>query len=160
MQSIDKITSSKIIRTLYYLLTFGNENVLLLDDVTGVFKRTLRPWNHYKTELQGYVKHRDIMPGDFIIDAGAYRGHFTIYAAKKTGPEGKVIAFEPTPWIRKLLMKNVAANSLRNVSVCGSVLWDSTSIINFDAIGSASHVSTTGNMLLPSVDYNVFLKSF
>ncbi|TRZ53596.1 FkbM family methyltransferase [bacterium] len=150
MRPFDKISSSKMIYTLYYLLTFGNEKVLLHDNVTGVFKRTLRPWNHYKTELEGYIRHRDIKPGDYILDAGAYRGHFAIYAAIKAGPEGKVIAFEPTPWIRKLLIKNVAANSLRNVSVCGSLLWDSNSTINFCAIGSASHVSTSGNMLLPS----------
>jgi len=37
------------------------------------------------------------MLGDVLVDAGAYIGDFVVKACSKVGPEGKVIAIEPSP---------------------------------------------------------------
>ena len=42
-----------------------------------------------------------LLPGDAVIDCGAGIGEFTVLAAKRVGPEGLVLAFEPKP--RKFL---------------------------------------------------------
>jgi FkbM family methyltransferase len=52
--------------------------------------------------------HRLIDPGDAVIDAGANLGYMTSLAAARTGPDGRVEAFEPHPIVFELLERNVA----------------------------------------------------
>jgi FkbM family methyltransferase len=54
-------------------------------------------------------------PGDTVVDVGAHIGLYTIIAAKRVGPTGKVIAIEPDPENCNLLKRNVELNRLTNV---------------------------------------------
>lgn len=58
---------------------------------------------------------QNVKPGDIVIDIGANMGYYTLVAARKTGPKGKVYAFEPDPDNFRLLQKNIAANGYINV---------------------------------------------
>jgi len=49
-------------------------------------------------------------PGDAMIDGGANIGLFTLVAAARVGPEGQVIACEPSPTTMALLRANVDRN--------------------------------------------------
>ncbi len=51
-----------------------------------------------------------IGPGDVVLDAGANIGLFTVIAAGSVGPQGRVIACEPSPPTMKLLRGNVDRN--------------------------------------------------
>jgi FkbM family methyltransferase len=53
--------------------------------------------------------------GDTIVDVGAHIGLYTLIAAKRVGPTGKVIAIEPDPENFKILKKNILLNQLSNV---------------------------------------------
>ncbi len=55
--------------------------------------------------------------GAVFLDVGAHIGTFTLKAARKVGPDGKVLAFEPNPETATLLRDNLAANHLENVVV-------------------------------------------
>jgi FkbM family methyltransferase len=55
--------------------------------------------------------------GDTVVDVGAHIGLYTIIAAKRVGPTGKVIAIEPDPGNCKLLKRNVELNNLTNVII-------------------------------------------
>ena len=44
-----------------------------------------------------YEKHRQMHPGDKVLDLGAHAGYFTSVALEKIGPTGFVVAFEPYP---------------------------------------------------------------
>ncbi|MGH9378491.1 MAG: FkbM family methyltransferase [Terriglobia bacterium] len=60
--------------------------------------------------------------GDTFFDIGANIGYYSVIAAARVGPRGKVFAFEPEPENFHLLRKNVEANSLTNVhTVCRAV---------------------------------------
>jgi FkbM family methyltransferase len=48
--------------------------------------------------------------GDIALDIGAYSGSYTILMASLCGQTGQVVAFEPDPYARALLAKNVALN--------------------------------------------------
>jgi FkbM family methyltransferase len=51
-----------------------------------------------------------IQPGDLVFDVGAHVGTYSILAAKRTGPTGKVVAFEPTPTTREFLTRHLSFN--------------------------------------------------
>lgn len=58
-----------------------------------------------------------LQPGSVFIDVGAHIGYFSLKAALKVGPTGRVVAFEPNPETLALLRDNVAANRTQNVTV-------------------------------------------
>jgi len=59
----------------------------------------------------------NIKEGSIIIDAGAHLGEFTLIAAKKIGPAGKVIAIEPMKEGVSRIKKNLILNNLKNYEI-------------------------------------------
>jgi FkbM family methyltransferase len=59
--------------------------------------------------------NRLLQPGMVAVDAGANAGLYTLFTAKKLGPEGLVLAFEPSTREFKQLNENITANRLENV---------------------------------------------
>lgn len=59
---------------------------------------------------------------DVFVDVGANIGLMSIYAALKVGAEGRVIAFEPNPNTKNLLVENLELNKIHNVRVEGMAL--------------------------------------
>lgn len=51
---------------------------------------------------------------DIVVDIGAHKGYFTIYASHKAS-QGKIFAFEPFPSNYGLLKKNLKINNCKNV---------------------------------------------
>src|SRR5262249_50498938 len=62
--------------------------------------------------------------GDVFVDVGANIGLFTLIAADRVGPTGKVIAFEPTSTTFDRLLRNVRLNRFSNVQCVKSALSD------------------------------------
>jgi FkbM family methyltransferase len=56
-------------------------------------------------------------PGGTILDLGANIGMFTVLAAKKLVPEGRVFAVEPNPDVAAVLRRNLAENGISNVEL-------------------------------------------
>lgn len=52
-----------------------------------------------------------VKEGNIVLDLGAHLGYYTLIAARKVGPRGKVFAFEPAPINLDFLKKNVDANN-------------------------------------------------
>jgi FkbM family methyltransferase len=67
---------------------------------------------NHENEIMEYFIPKE---GDIVIDVGAHIGLYTLIAAKKVGPSGKVIAIEPDPENFKILKKNILLNKLSNV---------------------------------------------
>ena len=72
----------------------------------------------------------NVRPGDTVIDVGANIGYYTLVAARKVGPRGKVIAFEPDPESFSFLKRNVKANGLTNVVLEQKALSNSHGRLN------------------------------
>lgn len=49
-------------------------------------------------------------PGDCVLDVGANVGDWTIAIAARVGPVGKVIAFEPVPYLAQTIIKTARVN--------------------------------------------------
>lgn len=67
---------------------------------------------HLQKAIKEYVAS-----GDTVYDIGANLGYVSLALAKRVGPHGRVIAFEPVPENSDLLRKNIEVNQLKNVQV-------------------------------------------
>jgi len=72
---------------------------------------------------------RDLRDGMTFLDIGAHVGLYAVPAAKAVGPTGSVIAVEPDPHNRSLLMTNVEANGATNVTVVGVAISDKAGLL-------------------------------
>ncbi|MEM2045735.1 MAG: FkbM family methyltransferase [Candidatus Bathyarchaeia archaeon] len=70
----------------------------------------------YETAERRFVE-RFLKEGMTVLDIGAHHGFYTILAAKKVGPSGRVIAFEPSPRERRRLLRHLKLNRCTNVKV-------------------------------------------
>jgi FkbM family methyltransferase len=68
---------------------------------------------------------RLIAPGDFVLDVGANIGFITSLCSYKSGPQGKVWAFEPNPIVITRLTKNIQYNQYSNTTLYPFALSDS-----------------------------------
>jgi len=93
-------------------------------------------------EVSGYNIYYSLQKGDTVIDAGAYTGLYTAYAAKKVGPKGKVIAYEPDPYNIIMLKKNIKLNKLSNVTIIQKGLFDKNASLPFDIQSIGSNIVT------------------
>ncbi len=84
-----------------------------------------------------------LAPGDIFIDGGAHVGLFTLVAAARVGPTGRVLSFEPAPAARSQLLQNLELSRFSWVEVSARALADCAGVRNFvafsnDAWGSSS----------------------
>jgi FkbM family methyltransferase len=76
-----------------------NEAIDLVIFLLGMFERET---------VQVY--RRLVQPGDFVLDIGANIGAHTLHLARCVGPQGLVVAFEPTWFAFQKLVKNINEN--------------------------------------------------
>jgi len=70
----------------------------------------------YKPYLMGALSSV-LAAGQFVLDIGAGVGEFTILAASKVGPRGRVVALEPLAANMRLLLANCRANGMENIDI-------------------------------------------
>jgi FkbM family methyltransferase len=58
-----------------------------------------------------------LRPQMIVLDIGAHHGFYTLLASKKVGPQGQVIAFEPSRRERQKLLRHLRINGCSNVRV-------------------------------------------
>lgn len=75
-------------------------------------------WSHHA------YSSTPIKEGEVVVDIGAHIGAFALYASRRVGPAGRVIACEPSPDSLELLRENVARNASGRVTVFGCALAD------------------------------------
>lgn len=65
-----------------------------------------------------------LSPGDAVYDVGANIGIHSVFLAKRVGPSGRVISFEPDTAIADILDDHVRLNGLSNITVVRMALGD------------------------------------
>ncbi len=71
-------------------------------------------------------------PGSVVVDAGANVGLFTLKASEWVGESGQVIAIEPLGHNCQILRRNLARNSVHNVTVVQKAISDSSNKIKLN----------------------------
>ncbi len=82
---------------------------------------------------------RTVLPGDVVYDIGANVGYWTLVAARLTGPEGRVVAFEPVPWCADAVAANIALNELGYAEIRAVAVSDTSGRDRLVVAGDADH---------------------
>jgi FkbM family methyltransferase len=80
---------------------------------------------------------RVLKPGMVFVDVGANDGYYTLFAAQRVGPSGRVLAVEPSTRERANLERNIARNGLANVTVVPLALGSSCGMAELHLAQSA-----------------------
>lgn len=102
--------------------------------------------------LTGYLRHRAFLDqltkghyeafalelflervraGTTVVDGGAHIGFYSLMAASRTGPGGRVFAFEADPYNFRALSANISLNNLLNVTPIDKALADRAGLLSF-----------------------------
>jgi len=89
------------------------------------------------------VIQKNTQPGMIALDVGADIGYYTVNLAKRVGPGGRVIAFEPIPAARERLLQNIATNGYKNITVSEYALGNQDGIVYLEDPLTKSRISLT-----------------
>ena len=70
--------------------------------------RHLVPHDSEATLFQFIQQH--VMLGETVLDVGSFLGIYAVLAARRAGPRGRVIAFEPTAWSAAIARRHIGFN--------------------------------------------------
>lgn len=103
-----------------------------------------------------FVLERVLKKGETFIDIGANQGEYTLWGLRKVGPEGKVIAYEPSTAIFQQLEENIRLNPRYTQAISARKLGLS------DRPGTLKLYTKSGinegvNSMFPSAEHDVFL---
>jgi FkbM family methyltransferase len=76
-----------------------------------------------------------LRPGDIFVDLGAHIGLYTVLAAQRVGPPGRVYAFEPAAGAFQKLIENLVLNGLENVFPRRQALSDQEGLLELKVPG-------------------------
>ena len=122
---------------------------LEITDQAGVYRFRCETVREFNRCLKLYSKEpgtiewieSEMKPGQVFFDIGANIGVYTIFAARRVSPGGKVYAFEPHAANFTRLIDNVIRNTLQQVVVPCSIALDSKegfSRFTYDSAGAGT----------------------
>lgn len=121
--------------------TVSNFNYLLFSDNITLKFPVFQNLADFES-INHYFYNYELSEGEIVVDAGAYVGVFSMYAGKKVGKKGKVIALEPNPKIYQKLCSNIILNGLEEVVIpVNKGLWSfagELEMVSKNAISSIS----------------------
>ncbi len=116
------------------------------------------PHAFYATFIAREWDRLGLRRGDRVLDAGANVGDFSIKAADEVGPEGLVVAIEPSRTACEYLQHNIAQNRLSNVRVVHGYLTSQSGQRYYQETGSYAAPKSTSITQGPAYLVNGFTK--
>lgn len=92
---------------------------------------------------------RYLEPGTVALDVGAHFGYYTTRFSSLVGEAGEVIAWEPNDSSRRILERQLARRSIRNVRVLPFAAWSTSTNVQLDIdgpLGVTSHITTSSKV--------------
>ncbi len=90
-----------------------------------------------------------VTPGSICVDAGANVGHYTFFIASRTGPDGRVFAFEPNPVHAGLISRSIEVNGFGEmVKIDRRALWERTGETLTFYLSTAANNSGLSSLIL------------
>ncbi|MDE7241707.1 FkbM family methyltransferase, partial [Desulfovibrio sp.] len=103
------------------------------------------------------------LPGDVVLDCGAYTGNTALYFSRKVGAEGKVYAFEAMPKTYEKLRGNISAYKMENVFPVNTALSDKKGELVFTPAESPGSCKMApgreeGGLRVPATSIDAFVR--
>lgn len=111
----------------------GMRTSVTIPDFDGSLTMSLHLGDHMQRRIfwMGFYSDRVVSildeilsPGMVVLDAGANIGEVSLFAGKRVGSNGRVLAFEPIERIAKQLEEHIAKNSMSQVTVVKKALGE------------------------------------
>jgi len=130
---IDRIGAKNGIRS---ASIFGSTFELNLADggQRHIYQGTFEP--HETRLVRRYLK-----PGMTFVDVGANVGYYTALAAHLAAAQGRVIAFEPSPYAFERLTRMIAGNGLKQAEAVNAALGDEPGTLDLYSSGDPANHS-------------------
>ncbi|MEE4242462.1 MAG: FkbM family methyltransferase [Desulfopila sp.] len=107
------------------------------DSAIGKFIIENREWEpHVSRAMRDLLK-----PAMVFLDIGANIGYFSLLAASKVGPEGKVISFEPDQFNCSLIHMSARENGFNNIDIYPFAAAEKKKNLIYDSIDGNGTVS-------------------
>lgn len=121
-----------------------DDDLRIRADLSDWIQRQIFMYGTYRVE----EKHRHFMmsrvnPGDVILDVGAHVGYYTLLFAKRVGPGGRVLAFEPSSDTFARLEENIALNGFENVTAVNAAASEQAGVATLNLAGGSNTGSTS-----------------
>jgi FkbM family methyltransferase len=106
---------------------------------------TLADGTYEAAELDQFLA--GIRPGAVVADIGANIGIWSALLSRAVGPEGRVVAFEPSPDNLTLLRSNLERNHCSNVEIVAAAVGKSSGRASFQTTtaGATHHLAADGS---------------
>ena len=85
-----------------------------------------------------------LKPTDVFYDIGANAGYFSIIASTVIKEENSIVAFEPVPYLHKIIQHHASVNGVKNVDVFPYAISNKTGTVQFsnmDKTGGNTYIS-------------------
>lgn len=144
--------SKKLIYNTLDLLKPGGFNKKIGNSSVKLAAKWYRYYNRpYETE-NIYFARDYIFPDDIVVDIGAHIGLYTVWYSGLVGPNGKVLAFEPSKATYQQLLHTIKLNGSHNVKTINMAVSDTAGVASFFSPGNPGGVSNT---LIPRTDISL-----
>ncbi len=110
-------------------------------------------WKLNPQELSKLLPH--LGPGGVAVDAGAHKGAYTWWFAKRVGEAGVVLAFEPQPELAEQTARAARALGLGQVRVYGAGLSETSGEAKLAYLESTTHGATLNGLEFPETRHRV-----
>lgn len=108
-----------------------------------------------------------VKPGMVVMDIGGHVGYYSMLAARKTGPTGRVYTFEPDLANFELLSKNVKINGYDNIVLINKAVSNSagSATLHVSALDNGRHsifdhkIPQNGSIEVETISLDTFLTS-
>lgn len=124
-------------------LTFFVKSKTVWDDILNIILPTysdIFALGFFEYKLTKFLL-KNLKEDEVFIDIGAHLGYYSLLASRLVGEKGRVIAFEPTPSIFKILEKNTRNKS--NIIAKQKALFNKINRIKFIDYGLRDSVLNT-----------------
>jgi FkbM family methyltransferase len=116
----------------------------------------------YEPEICALIQSR-LRGGETVLDIGANIGYFTLLMARRVGPSGRVIAFEPVPSVYGVLNENLRLNgcdwALAECMAVAEVEGEGTMLVEANnPLSFTGQLSECGDMTVPLVTIDRYME--
>lgn len=108
----------------------NNEPITIYTSADSYIEWTILSTGTYESEIEKLIAI-SLKEGDIALDIGANIGLQSLRMSNQVGASGKVIAFEPLPYLQEKFRRNSDLNQARNIQLMPFALSDEAGSFNY-----------------------------